>query len=86
VTWRTYSEGQLVEEGTDLTAEQDAARERNRKTLLAGVAQALQADLDYLALEAPTQAQRASQVDRLTRQMVAVLRLVADHVDSTDGT
>lgn len=61
-------------------------RERNRQILLAKFNAALQADLDYLALNPPTTAQAVAQVERLTRQAVALLRLVGERLDDTAGT
>ncbi len=51
----------------------DAAAE----TLLRGAVTAYQTNADYLALPAPTQAQAGAQVAALTRQLQAVIRLLA---------
>lgn len=64
----------------------EETRETNRQMLLARTRAAIQSNLDYLALDPPTTAQRAAQVDALTRQMVAVLRLVGEVLDDTAGT
>ncbi len=51
----------------------DAAAE----TLLRGAVAAYTTNADYLALPAPTQAQAAAQITALTRQLQAVIRLLA---------
>ena len=58
----------------------------NRDALLSKAQQALQGNLAYLALNPPTTAQALTQVDALTRQINALIRLVAHALDSTDGT
>lgn len=58
----------------------------NRAALLAKAADAIAADLAYLALTPPTQAQVVTQMERLTRQVVALLRMVAGLLDDTNGT
>lgn len=67
-------------------AEREAARQENRRVLLAKVEQALQADLAYLALTNPTQADHAAQIKALTRQTVALIRLVGGLLDDVNGT
>jgi hypothetical protein len=54
--------------------------------LRAKAAQALQANATYLALASPTNAQTLAQVQRLTREASALIRLVTDNLDSTSGT
>jgi hypothetical protein len=60
--------------------------ENNAATLRDRARQALQANAAYLALAAPTNAQVAQQVGRLTRETSAVIRLLLDQHDTTDGT
>lgn len=58
----------------------------NGATLRGRVATALTTNATYLALPQPrTNAQVAAQVEALTRQNVALIRLVAGLLDTTDG-
>ncbi len=58
----------------------------NGATLRRRVATALTANATYLALPTPrTNAQIAAQVEALTRQNAALIRLVAGLLDTTDG-
>lgn len=61
--------------------ETDATR---REMLERRARQALQANRDYLALETPTAAQVRSQVDLVTRECTAVIRLLLGALDVTD--
>lgn len=59
--------------------------------LLAKIDAAIAADIDYLRTPLPTlPADRVvvleAQVERLTRQVVALMRLAAGRLDSTQGT
>lgn len=83
---RTYAGGRLVEETEDADAEAAAMRAITRADLLGRVDAALTADVAYLALDPPTVAQAVAQVERLTRQVVLLLRVVGDHLDGTTGT
>jgi hypothetical protein len=47
---------------------------------------AITANLNYLAIPAPTQTQAVAQVAVLTRQVNAVMRILLGLLDSTDGT
>lgn len=80
---RAYTE---TEAAALVAADESSAREANRATLLAKVDFALAADLNYLELPSPTSAQVVAQVERLTRQAVALLRMVGDRLDDTAGT
>lgn len=58
----------------------------NEADLIAKGAAALAANVAYLALVAPTNAQVAAQVVALTKQVNALLRLVTRRLSATDGT
>jgi hypothetical protein len=51
-----------------------------------GAAQALAANSEFLALTSPTNAQSVAQVKALTRQVNALIRILIDALDTTDGT
>ena len=83
---RTFADGALVEETEDAAAETRASREAIRANLLSRIDAAITADLAYLDLDPPTTGQVVAQVERLTRQTVALLRLVGNRLDDTTGT
>jgi len=56
----------------------------NRSTLTDRAAQALAANRVYLGLASPSAAQQRTQLDRLTRQHNALIRLVLGLLDGTD--
>jgi len=93
-TYRRWDDGVLVEEreydedeaAPLAEAEACEAREEARESLLDKVDAAIEADLAYLDLNPPTTAQAVAQVARLTRQTVALLRLVGARLDDTTGT
>jgi hypothetical protein len=62
------------------------AEETNRRTLLDKGAQALASNATYLAIPSPTQAQAGAQVQSLTKQVNALIRLASSLLDTTDGT
>ena len=58
----------------------------NAASLRSKAGAALAANITYLGISAPTNAQVVTQVGRLTRQMNATLRLLLNITDTTDGT
>ena len=98
-TYRRWVGDALVEERPYTTAEaaplvaaeRDSRQAITRADLLSRIDAALSADLAYLASTAPaTAAERLlrleGQVDRLTRQVVLLLRLVGGRLDDTAGS
>ena len=98
-TYRRWDDGALVEErpydefevSPLLEAEKCLARETAQSSLLAKVDAAITADLAYLDSAVPILAtdrlaRVEAQVGRLTRQNVALLRLVGARLDDTSGT
>ena len=64
----------------------DADLPPNLPTLLDRAGQALANNQAFLAIGAPTNAQVVSQVQALTRQVNALVRLQLGQLDSTSGT
>lgn len=60
--------------------------EVNAQTLRDRAAQALAANATFLALVSPTNAQVLAQVQRLTKECSALIRLGQNLLDTTDGT
>jgi hypothetical protein len=74
----------LVDSGTrtiQTTVEQD-----NDEALRTKLQTAYDANRTYLALNNPTAAQNTAQVQRLTREVNALIRLTLQQLDSTEGT
>ncbi len=71
--------------GTDVEAVR-TPQQVNESTLRSRAAQALATNAAFLALVAPTNAQNATQVQRLTRECSALIRLLLELTDTTDGT
>ena len=88
-TYRRWDKAQKLVEERPYTTDEAAGLEaivavdltrRRRQTLIDALAVALSTNLDYLALTDPTAAQRATQVDVLTRQMVRLIRLTTNRL------
>lgn len=86
MTVRVYRDGRVSEELEDADAAMRSAQEMNRRNLLSRIDSALAADLTYLALASPSTPQVVAQVERLTRQVVVLLRLVGERLNDTAGT
>ena len=89
VTERAYTPEEAAQAVTDAqaAAAQKAildALNTNRATLTQQATTALQANRDFLALAAPTNAQVLAQVKMLTRETTAVIRLLTNALDATD--
>lgn len=59
--------------------------DQNRIALTQRADSALRANVAYLALPTPTAAQQTQQIDRLTRECSALIRLMLGALDSLDG-
>jgi hypothetical protein len=83
VTDATKAQAQAV-----LTSHSGAplADEANGATLRQRADAALAANATYLAISSPTAAQNAAQVQRLTKECSALVRLVLGRLHSIDGT
>lgn len=86
MTSRVFDGGVLVSETEDPADAAWLAGQRNRAALLAKAQPAIVANLAYLSNPEPTTADRFAQLDLLTREMTAVLRLLANVLDDISGT
>lgn len=62
------------------------SREDNRTAIIGKVLSALQTNQTYLGRTNPSTAQNTAQVQALTRQMTALIRIAVDQLDSQAGT
>lgn len=58
--------------------------EVNAETLEQRLSNAIQANLDYLALTSPTNAQNVAQIRLLTRENLALIRMVTQRLETLD--
>lgn len=77
----TAAENQLADESA-----QRELRDANERTLREKAGQAIAFNDAFLALATPSNAQVVAQVQRLTREATALIRLTIRALDSTDGT
>ena len=76
-------EGNVVSE---TTVQVDVTAEVNEATLHQRAEAALAANATYLGLATPTAAQNTAQVQRLTKECNALIRLVLRKLDNVSGT
>ena len=62
------------------------SKEANRRTITTKAQTALSANATFLALSSPTAAQIRTQVNRLTREVNALIRLQLGDLDTTQDT
>ncbi len=70
----------------DVAVEVDITERTNREDLRSKAQQALAVNATFLALGAPTNPQVIAQVQRLTRENTAIIRLLLGLLDDTSGT
>ena len=70
----------------DTVSWKPGSAEANREAIIAQARAALKANATYLAIASPTQAQAVAQVERLTRECSALLRLVLDDLSTIADT
>lgn len=75
----------VAERAARRIAAQEAAG-ANRRTVEGRARAALAANATYLALGSPTNAQNLAQIRLLTRECSALIRLMLNELDTTDGT
>jgi hypothetical protein len=84
---RPFTQQERQAQDAALADSQAQAARRAARDSIRGKAQAaLAANVTYLALANPTNAQVVAQVNRVTRECTALIRLLLDAVESEDGT
>ncbi len=79
---RYDAKGALIESRSTPTLPEDL----NRDDLTSRAALALTTNAAFLAIAAPSNAQNATQIKALTRQVNALIRLVVGRLEETAGT
>jgi len=89
--WPKWSNGQWVEGKPQV--EIDAIKvaqvvvmqaETNKRTIEEYLTTAIQTDKDYLAITAPTAAQKEVQLNKLSRQNIRIMRLLLNKLDTVE--
>ena len=84
---QTLQRAYTTQENADADARQQAATDdANRKSLQTKASNAIATNNNFLAIASPTNAQAVAQVQLLTRENTAIIRLLLGLLDSTDGT
>jgi hypothetical protein len=84
VTILRYMDVDLATRQPIVRSRESTAEEDNRDTINARVEAALAANKTYLALANPTNAQVVAQVNRLTLECSALIRLLLSRMEATD--
>lgn len=92
-TVQTLADGTTVETMTDsagnsqtITTPGAGTAAANQQNITAKAQAALVNNVTFLAIGSPTQAQAITQVQALTRQVDALIRMVLNQFDATTGT
>lgn len=80
IRYERYEDGVLVESYTT----PKPVEQFNAETIVERAGTALANNAEYLALGTPTNAQAAAQIEALTRQVNALIRLVLNRFESAD--
>ena len=84
---QTLQRPYTTDENADADARQQAATDdANRTSLQTKATNAIATNNKFLAITSPTNAQAVAQVQALTRQNTAIIRLLLGLLDSTAGT
>jgi hypothetical protein len=83
---KQWTEGKTSAEIAPILAAKAVAvsADNNRKTIQEYLKTAIQTDKVYLAIVAPTAAQKEEQTEKLTRQSIRIMRLLLNQFDSVE--